>query len=241
MPVPTIPLTKTLNRGGKRVVSPSYDVENVPPEIWAIIARLTSRESLARLCSVSLHFCFAFSPLLYANTVNPPITAKQSARLIETLHDATTYSWKPHPVSLIRSLGLMDGDGTDKSKDKAKATRALKNLAFGSPHTRGSVLRALHWSLEAGVNELGSVLGPPGNFPHLRELVVSSKGRNNNFNFVHIPQLEALGLDLNLDAAIEKYWSDYEETANKLLYKLAEAIQMLPTSSPLLKTFQLKL
>ncbi|KAJ7032760.1 hypothetical protein C8F04DRAFT_1396418 [Mycena alexandri] len=242
MAVPTDPLVKTSNRSRKRAGNPSYNVANVPPEIWAIIARLASRESLARLCSVSLHFCFAFSPLLYANTVNPPLTATQSARLIETVSDEKMYSWKPHPVSLIRSLGLIDGDGTDKFKDKAKATRALKNLGFSSPHTKCCVLSVLHWSLEAGVDELGSILGPPGNFPYLKELIVSSHGTNNNFGFLHIRGLHVLGLDISLASLISAFYTTYDYTiCDKPCFKLAEAIQMLPTSSPLLNSLKFKL
>ncbi|KAJ7747719.1 hypothetical protein B0H16DRAFT_1554315 [Mycena metata] len=99
-----------------------------------------------------------------------------------------------------------------------------------------SVLRVLHWDLAAGLDDLGRIMGVPGRFPNLRELVVSTTGTNNNFNFIQIRGLEMLRLTLILSV----YGRTYED-GNKLCYRLAEALQMLPLSSPLLRTLQLKL
>ncbi|KAJ7655368.1 hypothetical protein B0H17DRAFT_1099102 [Mycena rosella] len=60
------------------------------PELWMIIASFASRQSLARLCSVSHRFHSTFSALLYANVVDPPLTSGQSARLVRTPNDAQT-------------------------------------------------------------------------------------------------------------------------------------------------------
>ncbi|KAJ7188818.1 hypothetical protein C8R46DRAFT_1055852 [Mycena filopes] len=200
MAVPKGPWPVKTSTRRKRVTGTSYDVVDVPPEIWAIIGSLASRQSLSRLCSVSLRFCFTFSPRLYANTVDPPLTAAQSVFLIRTLSDEKAYSRKPHPVSMIRSLGLIDGDENHKFNDKAKVKRALRHLVLPSPH---SALSVVHWSLEAGIDELGSLLGLPGNFPRLRELVVSSKGNNNNFGFLHIRGLQVLGLEIDFHSLLD--------------------------------------
>ncbi|KAJ6593399.1 hypothetical protein B0H19DRAFT_1246176 [Mycena capillaripes] len=220
----------------------SYNTADVPPELWALIVSFASRQSLARLCSVSHRFCSAFSTLLYANTVDHPLTASQSARLIETLSDDKT-SLKLHPATLIRDLGLTstDGAGTRVFLGETRLLiKALKNLELTPLSTSG--LRALHWSLGAGVDELGRILGAPGNFPHLRELIVSSDGSNHNFNFVQIPELEVLGLEINFKSLIENFnYHTWDDTGDKLCFKLAGAMQMLPCSSPLLHTLKFKL
>ncbi|KAJ7032769.1 hypothetical protein C8F04DRAFT_646078 [Mycena alexandri] len=100
----------------------------------------------------------------------------------------------------------------------------------------GSVLRVLHWDLPAGLDDLGRIMGVPGRFPNLRELAVSTTGTNNNFNFIQIGGLEVLKFTLVLDIYDISY-----DAGNKLCYRLAEALQMLPLSSPLLRTLQLKL
>ncbi|KAJ7736914.1 hypothetical protein B0H16DRAFT_1695287 [Mycena metata] len=66
-----------------------------------------------------------------------------------------------------------------------------------------------------------------------QELVVSTNAMNINFNFVQIVGLEVSGLITLVDG-------DYDDQA-RLCYRLAEALQMLPASSPLLHTLQLNL
>ncbi|KAJ6590030.1 hypothetical protein DFH09DRAFT_1307484 [Mycena vulgaris] len=213
----------------------SYNPIDIPPELWALIASFSSRQSVARLCSVSHRFYSTFSELLYVNVVDPPLTAVQSAQLIKTLGDAQTLSWKPHPATLIRKLGLKgvcrggfrNKPTADENQASLKALRNLYPLALDDL-IRGSALRALHWNLEAGIDELGKILAAPGAFPNLKELIVSSKGCNNNFNFVQIRGLEMLD-------------DEYYQIGNKLCYRLAEAMQMLPLSSPLLHTLQMQL
>ncbi|KAJ6590035.1 hypothetical protein DFH09DRAFT_1307489 [Mycena vulgaris] len=213
----------------------SYNTPDIPPELWALIASFSSRQSVARLCSVSHRFYSTFSELLYVNVVDPPLTAAQSAQLIKSLGDAQTLSWKPHPATLIRQLGLKDGrrggfqnkPTADENQASLKTLRNMYPLALGDP-IRGSALRVLHWNLEASIDELGKILGAPGKFPNIKELIVSCKGFNTNFNFVQLRGLEMLD-------------DEYYQIGNKLCYRLAEAMQMLPLSSPLLHTLQMQL
>jgi hypothetical protein len=158
---------------------------DVPPELCAIIAYFASRQSLASLCSVSRRLCSIFSAPLYANTVDPPLTSAQSSCLIKTLSTAKTLSWKPHPALFIRQLGLTDSGLVNDIKAKAKTSAdSLRNIYRLIPdfeRSRGSALRSLHWNIAAGLDELGQILGAPGHFPNLRELMVSCNGTNSNF------------------------------------------------------------
>jgi hypothetical protein len=79
-------------------------------------------------------------------------------------------------------LGLTNGIGIEAFSGETKLIKAFKNLEFSSRRSAGSALRTLHWSLATGVDELGNILGAPGKFPHLKELVVSADGTNKNFN-----------------------------------------------------------
>ncbi|KAJ6589992.1 hypothetical protein DFH09DRAFT_1140602 [Mycena vulgaris] len=129
--------------------------------------------------------------------------------------------------------GIIQPLETRKVETQA-SINALNNihpLAVLSERTPGSLLRALHWNLAAGLDELGRILGAAGKFPNLKELIVTSNGTNRNFNFIQIGGLEVLGIT---------YRIEYED-GERLCYKLAEALQMLPYSSPLLHTLQLNL
>ncbi|KAJ7125225.1 hypothetical protein C8R44DRAFT_914994 [Mycena epipterygia] len=212
----------------------SYNISDVPPELWAIIAHFASRQSLARLCCVSHDFYSTFSAFLYVNIVDPPLSADQSSRLITTLSELQKSCWKSHPALSIRQLRLTDRGQLHKNTTEAQNLDSLRNMYRLIPRAEcksGSALRVLHWNLEAGLDDLGHILGVPGHFPNLRELVVSSNGKNNNFN---IRGLEVLRIDFSLHYFID--WT----IGDKLCYKLSEALQMLPSSSPLLHTFQLK-
>ncbi|KAJ7125238.1 hypothetical protein C8R44DRAFT_135006 [Mycena epipterygia] len=216
----------------------SYNVLEVTPALWANIASFASRQSMSRLCTVSHDFYSVFSAILYADTIDPPLNAAQSSKLIRTLSDAQATGWKLHPAILICQLGLRDDKKTRNAETRASAVDALNNLyalTLGE-RTRGSALRVLEWDLEAGLDELGKILGALGNFPNLKELNVSSNGTNNNFNFVQIGGLEVLKLNCCIDCQLES-----GQIGDKLCYKLAQAIEMLPTSSPRLHTLKLKL
>ncbi|KAJ6521333.1 hypothetical protein B0H19DRAFT_1204009 [Mycena capillaripes] len=200
----------------------SYDASELPPELWAIIATFASRQSLARLCSASHEFYSNFSLCSTATSSIPPLPPLNRRLSIQRLG----------------LTGASRGLDTIKAQSKA-ATDALRNmyrLIPGAESTSGAVLRAISWDLAAGLDELGAILGAPGHYPNLKELVVSTSGTNNNFNFIQIRGLEVLGFTLTLDLYDPSY-----EAGDKLCYKLAEAIQMLPSSSPLLHTLRLKL
>ncbi|KAJ7270106.1 hypothetical protein B0H12DRAFT_1094572 [Mycena haematopus] len=207
----------------------TYDTSQMPVELWVMVAGFASRSSVACLCSVSHHFCSLFTSILYGNTVEPSLTASQTYLLLQTLSIEKPACSKPHPALLVRDLGLVD-DGTILNSPAAM-NKALKRLHFAEG------LRALHWTLASGVDELGKIFGAPGRFPHLKELAVSCKGTNNNFHFVQIAGLEVFGLDLNLECLMD----NYDDLPAKLIYKLSESLGMLPSSSPLLHTLQLNL
>ncbi|KAF7350987.1 hypothetical protein MSAN_01660900 [Mycena sanguinolenta] len=209
----------------------SCDVSQIPVEVWAIVASFASRSSVASLCRVSRHFYPVFVSILYRNTLEPPLTAVQTALLVQTLASKKPASGKPHPALLVRELGLVDTVGSRTIFNASMISKALNRLHLAEG------LRALHWSLAAGVDDLGKIFGAPDRFPHFRELTVSCKGTNNNFNFVQIPKLEVLGLQINLADLMDIYNDD----SAKAIYKLSEALGMLASSSPQLHTLGLNL
>jgi hypothetical protein len=70
---------------------------------------------------------------------------------------------------------LVEGAADQTFRDKPKLLKTLSQL-------EAAQIRTLHWSLAAGVDDLVRILGAPGRFPHLKELVVSCDGTNKNFN-----------------------------------------------------------
>jgi hypothetical protein len=117
---------------------------------------------------------------LYSNILEPLLTAKQSSALLETLRRAPSSSSTLHrPASLIRKLSVKD-DGSKLGPAKFKAqtqstVQALDNLRLlPLSDQRGSSL----------LRVLGRILRSHGAFPHLRELIVTSNGMNNNFNIL---------------------------------------------------------
>ncbi|KAJ7304676.1 hypothetical protein DFH08DRAFT_985661 [Mycena albidolilacea] len=144
----------------------------------------------------------------------------------------------PHPAltTLIHDLGLVDGMEDQTFRDKPQLLNALSHLAITQR------LRSLHWSLAAGVDDLGRILGAPERFPHLRELDASCDGTNKNFNFLLVPGLKVLQLKLDLTFLVENSYMDWPPRTDKACYKLAKSLQMLPSNSPImLHTLQLKL
>ncbi|KAJ7503072.1 hypothetical protein B0H11DRAFT_1987691 [Mycena galericulata] len=236
-------LKSSSQKSSNRVIPAlSSKLLDIPPELWDIVGGFASRQSVARLCSVSHDFYATFAALLYSNTIDPPLTSAQSSHLIQTLAETPTVSWKPHPAALIQQLGLTDGghfrklETTNLAKMQS-SINALNNICKLSLADRpnGSALRVLDWRVAAGLDELGKILGAPGQFSNLRELLVTSNGTNNNFNFISIGRLEVLGLTFNIDPDNDDICGD------RLCYKLAEALQMLPSTSPILHTLQLNL
>ncbi|KAJ6497518.1 hypothetical protein C8R45DRAFT_129589 [Mycena sanguinolenta] len=206
------------------------NISQMPVELWAMVADFASRSSVACLCGVSRHFHTLFLPTLYRNTIHPPLTAAQTALFLQTLASKKPASGQPHPALLVRELGLVDTVGSEIILDSSTISKALKRLHLAEG------LRTLEWTLAAGVDDLGKIFGAPGRFPHLRELVVSCKGKNNNFNFAQIPGLEVLELHINLAELMDMY-----DIGAKAIYKLSQALGMLASSSPHLHTLGLNL
>ncbi|KAJ7772002.1 hypothetical protein DFH07DRAFT_768115 [Mycena maculata] len=215
---------------------------NVPFELWAIIAGSLSRKSLPSLCVVSRHFCSIFSVLLYRNILNPLLTIAQSSRLIKTLRNEPVPICERHWSTMIYKLALECNCFKTPEVETRAASDALHKL------TSPSVL--------AGLDELAQILGT-GHVPNLTELFVRTNDSSKNFNFIQIGGLEVLGLEIHFDIGVMGYCGAWMfQSSNffkfrifavelaigqKLCYKLAEAIQMLLCSSPLLHTFRLNL
>ncbi|KAJ7829565.1 hypothetical protein B0H14DRAFT_2594022 [Mycena olivaceomarginata] len=121
-------------------------------------------------------------------------------------------------AALICDLGFVEGATDQTFCDKPKLLKTLSQLEAAQVHT-------LHWSLAAGIDDLVPILGTPGKFPHLNELVVSCDGTNKNFNFALVPRLELLGVEINLSSLVEDANMDWG-VADRLCYRLAESLQM---------------
>ncbi|KAJ7279945.1 hypothetical protein C8J57DRAFT_117869 [Mycena rebaudengoi] len=220
---------------------------DVPPELWGLIASFSSRRTIARLCLLSRKFNVIFSPHLYMNLLEPPLTSEQSSLLLETIsQQPSSSSTFHHPASLIRKLSVKDGGSTLKTmKFKVQvqcSARALDNLRLLplSDQRGASLLHVLHWGITAGIQELEKILSSPGNFPHLRELVVTSRGNNISVDFIQFPGLEVLGCDIK-PARFDNDPDEQHRVAEKMCYNLSEALKMLPVSSPRLRALMLKL
>ncbi|KAJ7127953.1 hypothetical protein C8R44DRAFT_873727 [Mycena epipterygia] len=207
----------------------------VPPELWALIAALTGRQPLARLCAVSQDFYAMFSPFLYSGTSSdPPLTESQSSRLLKILSEVPTSTFKS-PVQLIRSLSVPDCWGT-KAPQGHGALRKLFEVSARDP-AMGSALRTLEWNLATGTNGLGTLLQTPGNFPNLKEVSFKCAKDTRLFDFINIPNLEKMECSLKLDSN----WAQPQQERIKKLHALGEALKLSPSSSPLLQTLGLKL
>ncbi|KAJ7715846.1 hypothetical protein B0H16DRAFT_1615148 [Mycena metata] len=210
---------------------------DVPPELCALIARFASRCSVARLCCLSSRFNFIFSPLLYYNLVEPPLTPAQSSRLFETLSKRQTNS---QPALLVRHLGLTRIPPTASRSSPRASTNAITSmfrLLCDNASPPASGLRRLHWSVGTGVDELGLILGGYGAFPHLKELRVMCGSYTTNFNFMKIAGLEVLGVQLNVDLATQQH----PGLADSICRLLGQALQSLPATSPSLCALHIKL
>ncbi|KAJ7188905.1 hypothetical protein C8R46DRAFT_1244116 [Mycena filopes] len=204
---------------------------NLPPELCALIAHSASRQSLARLCSTSRRFCFIFSPLLYANTVEPPLNTDQAARLTKTLIAPQTRTWKSHPAVHVRHLSLMGyqtyyGIKTSPQQPISALVNTYRLMPDAERTTRGSALRTLHWNFAGGVDMLSQILNDSGHFPSLTDL-----------RFIQVEGLEVLGVALDLRVRTH----NDSDLADSLCYLFADALESLPTTSPSLRGLRLKI
>ncbi|KAF7289356.1 hypothetical protein MIND_01397900 [Mycena indigotica] len=207
---------------------PAPIIHAVPPEICAQIAQCSTRQTVSRLSLSSHRLYYVFSPLLYENIGN--LTSTQTARLLQTLN-AGSCTWRTNPALFIAKLSLVEVPKENLKFDASQT--ALQNMHAAS----ASRLRSLHWGITSGIDKLGAVISTE-NFPRLKELFVScgDGGEVNTFSFMNKGGLEALGITLELDLESPKI---NHVTADRLLYKLAEAIRALPLTSPDLYTLQL--
>ncbi|KAF7289355.1 hypothetical protein MIND_01397800 [Mycena indigotica] len=209
-----------------------YTGFDLPTELVLSIAGFASRQSLGRLCCVSRRLCSILVYPLYETILH--LDERQSVLLACTLRTAKPPNWRPHPAEIIKTVTFTDDEGTTANGwDVSNATKALENLVRCVPGGTGSPLRTLHWSVCSFMDRLGPLLMAPGNFPNLKELFVISNGTNRNFMFMHKGGLETFSLELSIDL------SDEDEAC--LLYKLGESMQMLPITSPDLRSLRIKL
>ncbi|KAJ7454540.1 hypothetical protein B0H11DRAFT_260176 [Mycena galericulata] len=209
-------------------------IMDVPPELWAVVAKLCDRQALVQLCAVSHTFYVIFSPLLYGTrTTTPPLTGAQAERLIETLGAERT----PHPGPLVRRLAFPSHSSYFRQIDGQTYLAALRRL-FDPPRgghpVRPAALCALEWDLpdESLAEALGSLLRTPGCFPNLKEIIVQCPDSCTRFDFLSIPNLDSIGVSLTV--------SDYEKWRPSCDALSAE-FMWLPILSPFLHSLQLKL
>ncbi|KAJ6515072.1 hypothetical protein C8R47DRAFT_501885 [Mycena vitilis] len=182
----------------------------VPPEIWGLVATISSRESIVHLCAVSHRFYSIFSPLLYRMTCDPPLTVMQSSLLMTTIRTAV----KAHPALLIRNLSINRYSPSYEDNDAPQCRETLNNLVdMSSSSCRGATLRALEWDLSTGIDELGRFLRKPGYFPNLKKIAVRSEGRNIGFEVLQCPSLEEIECSLILGDSSEAYDSCADDVA----------------------------
>ncbi|KAJ6535089.1 hypothetical protein B0H19DRAFT_1184927 [Mycena capillaripes] len=211
-----------------RVTTSHYLLE-VPLEIWEQIAAF-SRQAIARLCSVSHAFYSGFAPLLYSMTTEPPLTSTQSNRLIRTLSTAQSSPRKPYLMQLIKSVSFPEDLRRWQCHD---ALRNLFEVSSSGRSIRGAALRTLKWN--SSETEALGILLRSGYFPSLKEVSVSSArdlGKDTSFDYIRIPGLEKLECSW-------KFGNNYE-TWPRLFSALGKALQILPSSSPLLHTFKFR-
>ncbi|KAJ7661731.1 hypothetical protein B0H17DRAFT_1212189 [Mycena rosella] len=174
---------------------------DVPPELWALIAKASSRQALARLCAVSRIFNAVFSPLLYAMATNyPPLSGAQTTRLIEMLQATRT----PYPALLVRRLAFLPNGICRRTnvQDCLAALGRLFDASDSGQPVRGSALRTLEWHIWGNMDALGPLLCTPGCFPNLIEINIQCSLSCTRFDFLRLPNLEKIEVSLtNVRAA----------------------------------------
>ncbi|KAJ7666810.1 hypothetical protein DFH06DRAFT_1469990, partial [Mycena polygramma] len=145
----------------------------VPPEIWAEVASLSGRQSVARLAAVSPSFYSIFSGMLYAEMATG-LTGEQNGLFWRTLCELpSSLKFNVHPVRLIHSLRGMDYSEIPLAQrlDGLRNLVAMSTTMFSGQLIQGAALRVLKWTAE-GADELVGILSQPGHFPNLKELSV---------------------------------------------------------------------
>ncbi|KAJ7692692.1 hypothetical protein B0H17DRAFT_1200273 [Mycena rosella] len=206
------------------------EVLEVPPEIWALAAALSGRQSTGRLCTVSLRFFSTFSPLLYCNTMDPPLTGAQYSLLIKTLSKAHNSTEDTPSTSYPDSARLSPSHVSDGT---ISGWMRLSGLPM-----RSSALRTLEWDLSEG-SDMRALLRKPGNFPNLQEISIycSPGGKAPNFNFIQVPYLVKMKCTLVLYASYKstpdlhrEWWDTFKWRPT--LNALNKALKNLLMSSP---------
>ncbi|KAJ7629185.1 hypothetical protein DFH06DRAFT_1480508 [Mycena polygramma] len=187
----------------------------VPLEIWEQITALSGRQAIARLAMP-----------------DPPLTVDQSRRLIRTLNRASSSPRIPHLVWRIQSVYFA---GDLKLWQCQDALRSLFQVSSNGRTIRGATLRALRWNMPESHDQALAIFLRPGYFPNLKEISVEtdSVGTEASFDYIRVPGLEKLDCT---------WWfhNKYETWARSFRI-LGQALENLPSSSPLLHTIKLRI
>ncbi|KAJ7641874.1 hypothetical protein FB45DRAFT_1054271 [Roridomyces roridus] len=217
----------------------SNPCEEVPPEVWAIVAKFCTRQTLARLCSVSSRFYGIFTPILYEEPLafsfpdwGPGLSVSRGRRLVRTLSTRlasdtqASDSLDPRPVDCVRKFHRMPSDllGLCDRVSEEACERMLRHLGPG--------LRALKWDME-----FHSALVPRAFnlFPNLMEVSGTdcTEDRTIGLQLLRIPNLEKVYVSLSLEHVWERWGEAWSE--------LGSAFKMLASSSLGLTTLELHL
>ncbi|KAJ7646453.1 hypothetical protein DFH06DRAFT_1210582 [Mycena polygramma] len=221
----------TNDRRKTPLVTISHQLLEVPLEVWEQVAVFSGRQAIARLCVTSNAFYSGFAPLLYSITSDPALTVTQSQRLVLTLSQAKSSPRIPPLIGLIKSVSFA---GSDLRLCQCEdALSSLFGLSPSGLSIRGATLRRLTWNFPATYDQALSILLRPGCFPNIKEISVtsSSVGEEGSFDYLRIPGLEKL----------ECSWTFINQHGPRTFSDLAEALELLPSSSPLLHTLKLRL
>ncbi|KAJ7479632.1 hypothetical protein FB451DRAFT_1448719 [Mycena latifolia] len=155
---------------------------DVPPELWAVVAKSCRRQTLAELC-VSQKFHAVFSSLRYGTTTDPPLSNAQAILLVEMLLATRTRN-PAHLSNIYRHTCLA-------------ALECLFDAPGDDKPVRGAAPRALEWGMvRDGTDGLGALLCTSRCFPDLKEIVIECSPSYTRFEFLRIPHLEKIEVDL---------------------------------------------
>ncbi|KAJ7740387.1 hypothetical protein B0H16DRAFT_1567525 [Mycena metata] len=227
---------------------PEFDA--LPLEMWAEIAAVSDRQTVASLSAVCHAFHAIARPILYRIkvTADPPLTARQTRFLVDLLRDDQFYTHfdeDSSPEHLIQSLCLPNR--SNYFIDVTRELEALSNLvevAFldESQVIRSVTLRSLDWNCDQGCEELTDLLLMPDYFPNLKHLSIKcqvvyegDEQIPSRFDFIRVPGLESLQCDLTFP-----YYSEPFEPDCKPAWRIIrQHLGNLPTLSPDLHTLSL--
>ncbi|KAJ7668780.1 hypothetical protein DFH06DRAFT_1182465 [Mycena polygramma] len=193
-------------------------------------------------------YCCLVLPLQFLSVMNPSVTIShpllevplevwEQVAALSGLQAIARLLAKTSPriaplVWLIKSLSFAWAwPGDLKVGECQDALYSLFEVSASGWSIRGATLRCLQWNLPNSYDEALSILVRPGCFPNLREISVRTNGGDNaRFGYLLIPGLEKLDCS----------WS-FHDRGHPTFNAFREALQLLPSLSPLLQSLKLRL